>query len=156
MGSQVQHRVKAAQSKPEDTTAREVNGQQSPAPRRSCPKQAGKHRREGIYWAAQEPEAYRLPKVRAKNFPRGKLMGSQVQHRGGAAQSKPENTTARKLLGSQVQHRVGTAQSKPESTTARKLMGSQVQHRGKAAQTKPENITEGKEATHSLHSKWRR
>ena len=59
-------------------------------------------------------------------------------------------------MGSQVQHRVGTAQSKPESTTARKLMGSQVQHRGKAAQTKPEDITEGKEAAHSPHSKWRR
>ena len=44
-------------------------------------------------------------------------------------------------MGSQVQHRVGTAQSKPESTTARKLMGSQVQHRGKAAQNKPENTT---------------
>ena len=36
------------------------------------------------------------------------------------------------------------------------LLGSKVQHRGKAAQTKPENITEGKEAAHSPHSKWRR
>jgi hypothetical protein len=35
-------------------------------------------------------------------------------------------------------------------------LGSKVQHRGKAAQTKPENITEGKEAAHSPHSKWRR
>lgn len=35
-------------------------------------------------------------------------------------------------------------------------MGSQALHRGKAAQTKLENITEGKEAAHSPHSKWRR
>ena len=35
-------------------------------------------------------------------------------------------------------------------------MGSKVQHRSGAAQTKPENITEGKEAAHSPHSKWRR
>ena len=59
-------------------------------------------------------------------------------------------------MGSQGQHRVGAAQNKPESTTARKLMGSKVQNRVKAAQTKSENITEGKEATHSPHSKWRR
>ena len=44
-------------------------------------------------------------------------------------------------MGSQVQHRVGAAQNKPEDTTARKLMGSQVQHRGGAAQNKPEDIT---------------
>ena len=42
------------------------------------------------------------------------------------------------------------------TSATRKLLGSQVQHRGKAAQTKPENITEGKEAAHSPHSKWRR
>ena len=32
-------------------------GSTSPAPRRNCPKQAGKHHREEVYWAAQEPEA---------------------------------------------------------------------------------------------------
>ena len=48
MGSQVQNRVKAAQTKPEDITAREFNGQPSPEPRRSCPKQAGKHHREEV------------------------------------------------------------------------------------------------------------
>lgn len=42
-------------------------------------------------------------------------------------------------------------------TSARgKLLGSKALHRGGAAQSKPENITEGKEATHSPHSKWRR
>ena len=50
-------------------------------------------------------------------------MGSQGQHRGGAAQNKPENTTARKLMGSQVRHRGGAAQSKPENTAARELIG---------------------------------
>ena len=47
MGSQVQHRVGAAQNKPKDITAREFNEQHSPAPRQSCPKQVGKHHREG-------------------------------------------------------------------------------------------------------------
>ena len=125
MGSQVQHRGKAAQSKPESTTAREFNGQPSPAPRQSCPKQAGKYHRGRSNWEAQEPEVYRLPKVRAKNFPRGSLLGSKVQHRGGAAQNKPEDITARKLMGSQVQHRGGAAQNKPESTTAREVNGQQ-------------------------------
>ena len=37
LGSQGQHRGKAAQNKPESTTAREVNGQQSSTPRQSCP-----------------------------------------------------------------------------------------------------------------------
>ena len=59
-------------------------------------------------------------------------------------------------MGSKVQHRGGAAQNKPEDTTARKLMGSKALHRGKAAHTKSENITEGKEAAHSPHSKWRR
>lgn len=35
-------------------------------------------------------------------------------------------------------------------------MGSKVLHRGRAAQSKPEDSTEGKEATNSPHSKWRR
>ena len=48
MGSKVQHRVKAAQSTSKKLPAREFNGQQSPAPRLSCPKQAGKHRREEV------------------------------------------------------------------------------------------------------------
>ena len=72
MGSPVQHRGEAAQTKPESTTARklmgstrarsvaaaqstskkllarEFNGQPSPAPRQSCPKQAGKHHREEV------------------------------------------------------------------------------------------------------------
>ena len=48
MGSQVQHRGGAAQNKPENTTAREFNGQPSPAPRQSCPKQAEKHHREEV------------------------------------------------------------------------------------------------------------
>ena len=48
MGSKVQHRVGAAQSKPEDTIARKFNGQQSSTPRLSCPKQAGKHHREEV------------------------------------------------------------------------------------------------------------
>ena len=60
------------------------------------------------FWAATFTSPRMLPKVGAKNFPRGKLLGSKALHRGGAAQSKPEN------------------------------------------------ITEGKEATHSPHSKWRR
>ncbi|MDD5797721.1 MAG: hypothetical protein PUD21_04200 [Clostridiaceae bacterium] len=85
MGSQVQHRVGAAQNKPEDITAREFNGQQSSTPRKSCPKQTGKYHRGRSNWAAKV-------------------------------------------------------------STAAKL----------AAQTKSENITEGKEATHSPHSKWRR
>ena len=37
LDSKVQHRGKAAQTKPESTTAREVNGQQSSTPRQSCP-----------------------------------------------------------------------------------------------------------------------
>ena len=52
-------------------------------------------------------------------------MGSKVQHRVGAAKTKPESTTARKLMGSQAQHRVKAAQSKPESTTAREFNGQQ-------------------------------
>ena len=48
LGSTVQHRGGAAQNKPEDTTAREFNGQPSPAPRQSCPKQAGRHHREEV------------------------------------------------------------------------------------------------------------
>ena len=59
----------------------------------------------------------------AKTPPRGSLMGSQVQHRGAAAQNKPESITARKLLGSKGQHRGGAAQNKPENTTAREFNG---------------------------------
>ena len=50
-------------------------------------------------------------------------MGSKVQHRGGTAQTKPENTTARELLGSKVQHRGEAAQTKPENITAREFIG---------------------------------
>ena len=77
----------------------EVIGQQSPAPRLSCPKQAGRHHREGVEWAAKSSTAAKLPKTSRKTPPRGSLMGSQVQHRGGAAQNKPENTTAREFNG---------------------------------------------------------
>ena len=35
----------------------------------------------------------------AKTSPRGSLLGSTVQHRGGAAQNKPEDTTAREFNG---------------------------------------------------------
>ena len=123
MGSKVQHRSGAAQTKPENTTARkllgstrarsvpaaqstskklparEFIGQPSPAPRRSCPKQAGKHHRGRSNWAAKSSTAAELPKTSRKISPRGSLMGSQVQHRGKAAQSKPESTTAREFNG---------------------------------------------------------
>ena len=65
MGSQVQHRVGAAQNKPENTAARETIGQH------------------------KSTTAAELPKLSQKTSPRGSLMGSQVQHRGEAAQSKP-------------------------------------------------------------------
>ena len=147
MGGKAQHRGGAAQNKPESITARkllgstrarsvpaaqstskklparEVNGQPSPAPRRSCPKQAERHHREEVYWAAQSSTAEELPKTSRKTPPRGSLMGSQVQHRGAAAQNKPESITARKLLGSKGQHRGGAAQNKPENTTAREFNG---------------------------------
>ena len=72
LGSKVQYHGEAAQNKPENTTARKLmgstrarsvaaaqstskklparkfNGQQSSAPRLSCPKQAGKHHREEV------------------------------------------------------------------------------------------------------------
>ena len=57
MGSTRARIVPVAQRWSKKLPAREVIGQQSPAPRRSCPKQAGKHHREEVYWAAQEPEA---------------------------------------------------------------------------------------------------
>ncbi len=96
LGSQGQHRGGAAQNKPKDITAREFIGQHSPAPRRSCQKQAERHHREGVYWAAKPCTAEELPKTSRKTSPRGSLLGSTVQHRGEAAQSKPENTAARK------------------------------------------------------------
>ena len=123
MGSTRARSVPAAQSTSKKLPAREVIGQPSPAPRRSCPKQAGKHHRGRSNWAAKSSTAAELPKTSRKISPRGSLMGSQVQHRGKAAQSKPENTTARKLLDSQVQHRGKAAQTKPESTTAREVNG---------------------------------
>ena len=147
MGSQVQHRGKAAQTKPENTTARKSIGQQSPAPRRSCPKQAGKHHREevigqqspaprrscpkqaerhhreGVYWATKSSTAEELPKASRKTPPRGSLMGSQVQHRGGAAQNKPENTTAREFNGQPSPAPRRSCQNKSENTTAREVNG---------------------------------
>ena len=68
---------------------------------------------------------YRLPKVRAKNFPRGSLLGSQVQHRGGAAQNKPEDITARKLMGSTRARSGGAAQSTSKKLPAREFNGHQ-------------------------------
>ena len=59
-------------------------------------------------------------------------------------------------LGSTRARSVAATQSMSKKLPARELLGSQGQHRGKAAQTKPEDITEGKEAAHSPHSKWRR
>ena len=74
MGSQGQHRGKAAQNKSENITARELLGSQV------------QHRGGAA-------------KTSRKTSSRGSLMGSKVQHRGGAAQSKPEDTTAREVNG---------------------------------------------------------
>ena len=66
MGSQVQHRGKAAQSKPESTTVRKFNGQPSPAPRLSCPKQAGRHHREEINGQHKSQKRSGCPKYEQK------------------------------------------------------------------------------------------
>ena len=71
MGSQVQHRGEAAQSKPENTTAREVNGQHKSQKRRSCPKYEQKASREEVNWAAKFNTAEELPKTSRKTPPRG-------------------------------------------------------------------------------------
>ena len=95
LGSKVQHRGGAAQTKPESTTVKEFNGQPRPAPRQSCLKQAGKHHREevigqhksqkrsgcpkyeqktsreGSYWAAKASTAEKLPKKAGKHHREG-------------------------------------------------------------------------------------
>ena len=48
MGSTVQHRGEAAQTKPENITAREVNGQHKSQKRSGCPKYEQKTSREGV------------------------------------------------------------------------------------------------------------
>ena len=48
LGSKVQHRGGAAQNKPENTTARKFIGQHKSQKRSGCPKQAGRHHREGV------------------------------------------------------------------------------------------------------------
>ena len=48
LGSKGQHRVGAAQNKPESTTAREVNGQHKSQKRTGYPKYEQKTSREGV------------------------------------------------------------------------------------------------------------
>ena len=48
LGSTRARSVPAAQSTSKKLPAREFNGHQSPAPRLSCPKQAGRHHREEV------------------------------------------------------------------------------------------------------------
>ena len=71
MGSQVQHRGKAAQTKPENITAREFIGQPSPAPRRNCPKQAGKYHREEINGQHKSQKRSGCPKYEQKTSREG-------------------------------------------------------------------------------------
>ena len=66
MGSKALHRGGAAQSKPENSTATEVNGQHKSQNRTGCPKVEQKTSREGSHWAAKSSTAAELPKTSRK------------------------------------------------------------------------------------------
>ena len=147
MGSKVLYRGGTAQSTSKKLPAREFIGQPSPAPRRSCPKQAGRHHREEVigqhksqkrsgcpkyeqktsreevYWAAKSRTAEELPKTSRKTPPRGSYWAAKSSTAEELPKVRAKNFPRGSLMGSQVQHRVGTAQSKPESTTAREFNG---------------------------------
>ena len=72
LGSQGQHRGKAAQNKPESTTAREFIGQHKSQKRTGCPKYEQKTSREGSNWAAKSSTAEELSKASRKTSPRQK------------------------------------------------------------------------------------
>ena len=55
----------------EDTTVRKFIGQPSPAPRRSCPKQAGKYHREGVIGQHKSQKRSGCPKYEQKTSREG-------------------------------------------------------------------------------------
>ena len=99
MGSKALHRGGAAQSKPENSTATEVNGQHKSQNRTGCPKVEQKTSREGSHWAAKSSTAAELPKTSRKTSPRGSLLGSTRARSVAAAQSTSKKLPAREFNG---------------------------------------------------------